>query len=37
VTPRKLVWSDAAIADAEEICDYIALDKPSAALKWLGN
>jgi toxin ParE1/3/4 len=34
VTPRKLVWSDAAIADAEEICDFIALDKPAAALRW---
>jgi plasmid stabilization system protein ParE len=34
VTPRKLVWSDAAIADADEICDFIALDKPKAALRW---
>jgi plasmid stabilization system protein ParE len=34
VTPRELVWSDAAIADVEEICDYIALDKPAAALRW---
>jgi toxin ParE1/3/4 len=32
--PRKLVWSDAAIADGEEICDFIALDKPRAALRW---
>jgi plasmid stabilization system protein ParE len=30
----KLVWSDAAIADVEEICDYIALDKLEAALRW---
>ena len=34
MTQRPLVWSDAAIADAEEICDFIALDKPAAALRW---
>ncbi len=29
-----LVWSKSAIADLEEICDFIALDKPRAALRW---
>jgi hypothetical protein len=29
--PLKLVWTDEAIADLEEIADYIALDKPAAA------
>jgi toxin ParE1/3/4 len=28
----KIVWSDAAIADLQEICAYIAQDNPQAAL-----
>lgn len=34
MTPRALVWTDGAVADLEEIADYIALDKPTAALRW---
>ncbi len=29
----KVVWTDSAIADLKEICDYIGLDNPSAAQK----
>lgn len=29
----KIVWSDAAIADLQEICTYIALDSPQAAVR----
>ena len=29
----KVVWTDSAIADVREICDYISLDNPSAAEK----
>jgi len=31
----KIVWSPLAIERASEIVDYIALDKPSAAEKWI--
>ncbi|HLT38795.1 MAG TPA: type II toxin-antitoxin system RelE/ParE family toxin, partial [Enhygromyxa sp.] len=34
MTPRTLVWTLGALADLEEIADYIALDKPAAALRW---
>jgi plasmid stabilization system protein ParE len=34
VTARTLVWTLGALADLEEIADYIALDKPAAALRW---
>ena len=30
----KLIWTELAIEKLEEYADYIALDKPSAALKW---
>jgi len=29
----KVIWSDSAINDLKEICDYIARDKPNAAEK----
>jgi addiction module RelE/StbE family toxin len=29
----KVVWTDSAISDLKEICDYIARDKPNAAEK----
>ena len=29
----KIVWSDAAIADIENICSYIASDDPQAAIR----
>jgi plasmid stabilization system protein ParE len=29
----KVIWSDSAISDLKEICDYIARDKPNAAEK----
>ena len=32
----KIVWSDTAIADLREICDFIARDNPDAALR-IGN
>lgn len=31
----KIVWSPLAIDRASEIAEYIALDKPSAAEKWI--
>lgn len=31
---RMLVWSAGAIADLEEVADFIALDKPGAARRW---
>jgi len=31
----KIIWSDLAVEKLEEFADYIALDKPSAALKWV--
>lgn len=32
----RIVWSPLAIERASEIADYIAMDKPSAAEKWIG-
>ena len=29
----KLIWTDSAIADLKEICDYISRDNPSASAK----
>jgi len=34
VTQRELIWSPDAIADLQEIADYIARDKPDAARRW---
>ena len=34
MTPRELIWSPDAIADLQEIADYIARDKPDAARQW---
>jgi len=31
----KIIWSELAVAKLEEFADYIALDKPTAALKWI--
>jgi toxin ParE1/3/4 len=31
----KIIWSPLAIDRASEIAEYIALDKPSAAAKWI--
>ncbi|MCB9481279.1 MAG: type II toxin-antitoxin system RelE/ParE family toxin [Desulfobacteraceae bacterium] len=33
----KIVWSPLAIDRASEIAEYIALDKPSAAEKWINS
>ncbi len=30
----KIIWTELAVEKLEEIADYIALDKPSTALKW---
>ncbi len=30
----KIIWTELAIEQLEEYADYIALDKPSAALSW---
>jgi len=30
----KLIWTELAVEKLEELADYIALDKPLAALKW---
>ena len=30
----KLIWTELAVEKLEEFADYIALDKPMAALKW---
>jgi plasmid stabilization system protein ParE len=35
VTPKPLVWTDRATADLEEIGQYIALDDPVAAERWV--
>jgi toxin ParE1/3/4 len=29
----KIIWSDAAIADLQEVCSYVAQDDPPAALR----
>ncbi len=29
----KIIWSDAAIADLQEVCSYVAQDDPQAALR----
>lgn len=34
MTEGRLVWSATAIANLQEIADYIALDKPDAARRW---
>ena len=34
MTSRELIWSPDAIADLQEIADYIARDKPEAARQW---
>ena len=31
----KIIWTELAVEKLEEIADYIALDKPSAAFKWV--
>ena len=31
----KIIWTELAIEQLEEYADYIALDKPSAALSWV--
>ncbi|HED36959.1 MAG TPA: type II toxin-antitoxin system RelE/ParE family toxin [Ignavibacteria bacterium] len=31
----KIIWTELAVEKLEEFADYIALDKPSAALKWV--
>ncbi len=31
----KLIWTELAVAKLEEFADYIALDKPMAALNWV--
>ncbi len=33
----KIIWSPLAIDRASEIAEYIALDKPSAARKWIST
>jgi len=33
----KIIWSPLAIDRATEIADYIAQDKPSAAVKWINT
>jgi plasmid stabilization system protein ParE len=33
----KIIWSPLAIDRASEIAEYIALDKPSAAEKWINS
>ena len=33
----KIIWSPLAIDRATEIADYIALDKPSAAVNWINT
>jgi toxin ParE1/3/4 len=35
VTSKPLVWTDRAIADLEQIGEYIALDDPVAAERWV--
>lgn len=35
MTPKPLVWTDRATADLEEIGEYIALDDPVAAERWV--
>jgi toxin ParE1/3/4 len=35
VAPRTLIWSPDAIRDLHEIADFIALDKPKAARRWV--
>jgi len=31
----KIIWTELAVEKIEEFADYIALDKPSVALKWV--
>ncbi len=31
----KIIWTEFAVEKIEEFADYIALDKPSVALKWV--
>ena len=31
----KIIWTELAVEKPEEYADYIALDKPGAALKWV--
>lgn len=31
----KIIWTELAVEKLEEFADYIALDKPSAALNWV--
>ena len=31
----KIIWTELAVEKLEEFADYIALDKPSAALSWV--
>ena len=33
----KIIWTELAVEKLEEIADYIALDNPSAALKWVNK
>ncbi len=33
----KIIWSPLAIDEASEIAEYIAMDKPSAADKWINT
>jgi len=33
----KIIWIELAVEKLEEFADYIALDKPSATLKWIGK
>jgi hypothetical protein len=35
MAPRSLIWSPDAIRDLHEIADFIALDKPRAARRWV--
>lgn len=30
----RIIWTEQAVEKLEEYADYIALDKPNAALKW---
>lgn len=33
----KIIWTEQAVEKLEQYADFIALDKPSAALKWAKN
>ncbi|MBE0494298.1 MAG: type II toxin-antitoxin system RelE/ParE family toxin [Thiomicrospira sp.] len=33
----EVIWAESALADLDEIADYIALDNPRAAQKWVKN